>query len=98
MGANKILDILFQRLILVVGIIYKLPILDSLFLDVLDLVMELHERFELGYLGDLVPYVLCLLLLFLVVLLFVGLAHGKVMIEGRGIDGVMIMGDDNCNY
>lgn len=42
LGPDKVLDIFFQGLVLVIGVIHEFPILDSFLFDVLDFVMELH--------------------------------------------------------
>jgi hypothetical protein len=47
--------------------------------------MEMYQRLQFRYLGDLVPQILGLLLLLLIVFLFVGLAHGwgRVIRQGN---------------
>ena len=69
---RKVFYVLAQGLVVAVRLLDVLPVSIAFDLEVLDLVVEVHEGGELGDLGDLVPDLLCLSLLLLVGLFLVG--------------------------
>lgn len=75
LGPYKVLDIFLKGLVVGIGLLHILPIFDSFFLNLFNFLMQMNERFQFLDLSDLVPYILGLLLFFLIVLLLISLAH-----------------------
>ena len=64
LGLRKILDILFECLVVAAGLFDELPILGSSFLQVFDLLVQLQQRAQLWDLWDFIPDLLSLSLFF----------------------------------
>ena len=83
---KKILDILFEGLIVAACLLDELPILCPTFLQILDLVVQLQQRAQLGDLGDLRPNLFGLSLFLEIGLFAVCLARHRIIYNLYVID------------
>lgn len=75
---REVLDVLLEGLIVTAGLLNKLSILRSAFLQVFYFFMELEERTQLRHFSNFVPYFLCLLFLLEICLFSIGLARHRI--------------------